>query len=717
MFNVPRYDPAKQGKKSKGKKRKLPAHPPSPSSSTGADRNKKKSATPLRPKGMHVIAPDEEALEAKKLPKTTTTNEALDDLDLFIEEDIGEPRDSSNLTTTTTTTIADDDANRRKQNKNDGTKPVHASPEIQAALHVTTLPMNQVAQAWELAPFLCDNLRRDGFSSFFPIQALVIPEVITSERHPYLRAQDVCITAPTGSGKTLGYALPILNALSQRRIRRLRALVVLPGRDLARQVHSVFEDYVKGSNLRVGLAIGQSDFKAEQQALTIDTDNHDDPERVARQLLSFDPANLELARLANQNDNAWRDCTTDDNNIGNQVTSSTAIDILVCTPGRLVDHLDNTPGFTLQHLRFLVVDEADKLLSQSYQNWIDRVIEDANSASVKAWRDMQVSGDRVPQMRSGSDPTSYDIRPITWRRGGAAGDTSQFNTNTSYFHAAAAVCRPVQLRKFLVSATLTKDPQKLANLKLVNPKHFDVHQLMAKGRAASNKFSMAQGLSEYSIECKAEQKPIVLLALLLELLQDKDEKWTVVVFTSSVDSTHRLARLLQLLWIRGKFGDSHAVAEFSSALNQSERTALMGRCHDPNDSISVLVCSDGMSRGMDLERVHAVINYDVPSLAKTYVHRCGRTARAGKTGVAISILKGGQVVQFRRMRDLIQQPQAVQPWSVKKSLVQGVMSTYSECLQVLRKVIQEEDDGDISPTAPLELNIFDDGGDSDSDKS
>jgi len=246
----------------------------------------------------------------------------------------------------------------------------------------------------------------------------------------------------------------------------------------------------------------------------------------------------------------------------------------------------------------------------------------------------------------------------------------------------------------------------LATLKLVNPKHFDVHQLMAKAGTTSNKFSMAQGLSEYSIECKAEQKPVVLLALLLELLEEKGEKWTVVVFAASVDSTHRLARLLQLLWLRGGYGKSDAVVEFSSALNQTERTALLSRCRDPEDSVSVLVCSDGMSRGMDLDSVHAVINYDVPTLAKTYVHRCGRTARAGKSGIAISILKGGQVVQFRRMRELIQEPTSVQAWNVKKSLVKDAVPTYRQCLQTLRQVLKDEDDGDMSPTALLDKNVF-----------
>jgi ATP-dependent RNA helicase DDX51/DBP6 len=428
--------------------------------------------------------------------------------------------------------------------------------------------------------------------------------------------------------------------------------------------------------------------------------------------LAFDPGNLDVARvvrLDNVHHAEYSFSRTETASYGS------AIDILVCTPGRLVDHLDNTPGFQLQHLRFLVVDEADRLLSQSYQNWIDRVIEDASAGSVIAWRAMETSGSRAPQFTMSLDDTSYQIDPITWRHGGSVGDNSSFNTNLSHSNVAASVCRPVQLRKFLVSATLTKDPQKLATLKLVNPKHFDVHQLGAGEGKALNKFTMVEGLSEYSIECRAEQKPLVLLALLLELLQKQDKKWTAVVFTSSVDSTHRLARLLQLLWIKGQYGTSDAVAEFSSALSQTERAAMLSRCRDPNDNLSIMICSDGMSRGMDLENIHAVINYDVPSLAKTYIHRCGRTARAGRSGVAITILKGGQVVDFERMRNLIQSPESVQTWNVKKSLVEKAVPFYTECLRALRSLLEDEESDRIAPTHPLDASFFDEESGDDAD--
>ena len=131
-----------------------------------------------------------------------------------------------------------------KLNKTEGQRPnlseVHAKDndvkkkdvEVERALLYSKMKIQDAAKLWNLAPFLVKNLEEDEYENFFPIQALVIPDVIASERHVHIRTRDICVSAPTGSGKTLAFALPILNALSSRKIRRLRALVVLPGRDL-----------------------------------------------------------------------------------------------------------------------------------------------------------------------------------------------------------------------------------------------------------------------------------------------------------------------------------------------------------------------------------------------------------------------------------------------------------------------------------------------------
>ena len=111
---------------------------------------------------------------------------------------------------------------------------IEQSAEVKRAIQISKMPIKDAAKIWKLAPFLVENLEKDDYESFFPIQALVIPDVILSERHAHIRNRDICVASPTGSGKTLAFVLPVLNSLSGRQIRRLRALVVLPSRDLGR---------------------------------------------------------------------------------------------------------------------------------------------------------------------------------------------------------------------------------------------------------------------------------------------------------------------------------------------------------------------------------------------------------------------------------------------------------------------------------------------------
>ena len=648
---------------------------------------------------LRVIAPKQAPPYIKK-KNLGLPDEAFDDFDIDVE------LLDSNVN------ALDVSADAKSEVRDDSQLP----EEVRTALHMSSLPIEEAAAVWDLAPFLIDNLKRDGYENFFPIQSLVIPDVITSERHAHIRARDVCVAAPTGSGKTLSFVLPVLNALSKRMVCRLRALVVLPSRDLASQVYEVFDRYTHGSDLRVGLAIGQSNFEAEQRALTVgdhDESTMDDLNTARlRYFLSNGSLDLALEAFPGLSD---ADAPPKDGKITVPDGGISALDVLVATPGRLVDHLDRTPGFTLQHLRFLVIDECDRLLNQSYHNWIGRVMASANAASINAWHKLSSVGsgndsNSITALRLAPDGNSFVVDPITWRRGGVAGDDSAFSNNDARDSVEASVCCPAQLRKLLFSATLTKDPQKLASLGLVNPKYFDAHHLNSQQRGSSSqRYSMPLSLLEYTVECTAKQKPLVLLALLLDQLQQNEKltskKSIVAVFTSSLDSTHRLVRLLQLLWKSAGYGDPSSVAEFSSALNQNQRTKLVKRCTDVDGDVSVVVCSDGMSRGMDIPSVSAVINYDVPIFAKTYVHRCGRTARAGKQGVAISLLKGGQVRQFQRMRNLIDGPSRVKEMAIKKDLVQDAVIHYRACVKALREVIQAEEEGVLSTTETI-TNTF-----------
>lgn len=121
------------------------------------------------------------------------------------------------------------------------------------------------ACGWGLSQHLCTRLADAGIRSFFAVQRVAIPAILRNHYEEVVR--DVAVSAATGSGKTLMYVLPIIHVLSKCIVRRLRALILLPTRDLAIQVKAVFDFYVSGTGLRVGLAIGQSNFAEEQYTL------------------------------------------------------------------------------------------------------------------------------------------------------------------------------------------------------------------------------------------------------------------------------------------------------------------------------------------------------------------------------------------------------------------------------------------------------------------
>ena len=166
--------------------------------SSDSDGSDKEDEIELTGPAFQVIAPEQKILSVDIMKKRlNTTNEGIDDFDHENEE-----------------------------------KSIEYNDEIKRALKMSRLGIKEAAKIWNLAPFLVQNLERDKYASFFPIQALVIPDVIASERHAHIRSRDVTVSSPTGSGKTLAFVIPVLNSLAKRKIRRLRALAILPGRDL-----------------------------------------------------------------------------------------------------------------------------------------------------------------------------------------------------------------------------------------------------------------------------------------------------------------------------------------------------------------------------------------------------------------------------------------------------------------------------------------------------
>ncbi|XP_049812925.1 probable ATP-dependent RNA helicase Dbp73D isoform X2 [Schistocerca nitens] len=173
------------------------------------------------------------------------------------------------------------------------------------------------------------EMKENYITHLFPVQAQVIPWLLSSANKPSMYwPSDICVSAPTGSGKTLAFVLPIVQILRKRVIPCIRALIILPVQDLAIQVYKVFKTYCSVTNLKVALITGQKSFVMEQQQLI-------------KKNSTFGPQSL--------------------------------VDIVVTTPGRLVDHLKSTPNFSLKHLRFLVIDEADRVMECIQNDWLYHV--------------------------------------------------------------------------------------------------------------------------------------------------------------------------------------------------------------------------------------------------------------------------------------------------------------------------------------------------------
>lgn len=417
-----------------------------------------------------------------------------------------------------------------------------------------------------ISPEIRQSLVSMSIDRLFPVQDAVIPWILNVHSKPSpFRPRDICVSAPTGSGKTLAYALPIIQNLSQARVdRRVRALVVLPVNELAVQVLKVFQKLCENTTLKCSL------------------------------LSKFTPFDVEQSQLVEHFDGSYH----------------SKVDVVVATTGRLVEHIHATKGFCLKSLKFLVMDEADRIMEQIQNNWLYHLDE-----HVKAQSDSFISG----------RPTPLCFDELC----------------------GSAVRQP---HKLLFSATLSQDPEKLQNLRLFEPKLFtsivmpfaatsqNGHQ--AEGVANPDrgefigKYTTPAELTEKYCITEAKIKPLTLYSLL------KENNWSrFLCFANSGESAHRLSYVLQTL-----LGAEMKIEELSSGLSPAIRNAVLLKFQA--EKINGIICSDALARGIDIQNVDVVISYDAPRHVKTYIHRIGRTARAGRKGIAVTILTCNELKAF-----------------------------------------------------------------------
>ncbi|XP_068826685.1 probable ATP-dependent RNA helicase DDX47 isoform X2 [Capricornis sumatraensis] len=299
---------------------------------------------------------------------------------------------------------------------------------------------------------LCEACDQLGWTKPTKIQIEAIPLA--------LQGRDIIGLAETGSGKTGAFALPILNALLETP-QRLFALVLTPTRELAFQISEQFE--ALGSSIGVQCAVIVGGIDSMSQSLALAKKPH----------------------------------------------------VVIATPGRLIDHLENTKGFNLRALKYLVMDEADRILNMDFETEVDKILK------------------VIPRDR----------------------------------------------KTFLFSATMTKKVQKLQRAALKNPVKC----------AVSSKYQTVEKLQQY------------------------------------------------YLFIPSKFKSKRL-----GSLNKFKAKAR-----------SILLATDVASRGLDIPHVDVVVNFDIPTHSKDYIHRVGRTARAGRSGKAITFVTQYDVELFQRIEHLI----------------------------------------------------------------
>lgn len=320
----------------------------------------------------------------------------------------------------------------------------------------TTAPFNGMTG---ISPKLLTRLETLNLPNAFAVQSAVVPLLLNP------KAGDVCISAATGSGKTLSYILPIVQSLSTRVVTRLRAVVVVPTRELVSQVFSTAVSLTSGTGLKVGTGIGSKALAAEQ-TLLIDPD------------------------------------------------TGSKVDILITTPGRLVEHIKNTPGFCLKWVKWLVIDEADRLLAQSFQEWVDVVVGSIETAA------------KDQDWENGLEDVLEDL-----------------GINVQ--------AQQIAVRKVVLSATMTQDAGKLAGLRLRRPTMVVVEKPVSADGAAKNDendedmpeevFSVPMELREYAIPiANKEYKPLYLMYL----LRNRSIKRGTIVFVKSNEGAARLVKLI-----------------------------------------------------------------------------------------------------------------------------------------------------------------------------
>lgn len=404
---------------------------------------------------------------------------------------------------------------------------------------------------------LLKALSEMGFTKPTPVQVNTIP--------PALKGRDICASAITGSGKTAAFILPILERLLYRNAaaRITRVLILMPTRELAVQCHSVITNLAKYTNgITAALVTGGMSSKKQE---------------------------MDLRAIP---------------------------DIIVATPGRVLDHVLNTRTFDLGDIEILVLDEADRLLELGFMEQLEQIIKSC----------------------------------------------------------------PPSRQTLLFSATMTGKVDDLATLSLKNPARLSVDPMFQVARKLTQEFVRVRSGAE-------RDKETLLLSLCTRTFKSK-----VIVFCTHKKTAHRLKIIFTL-------AELNAV-ELHGDLTQEQRFDSLERFRD--GKADFMIASDVASRGLDVIGVDTVINYELPLHLSSYVHRVGRTARAGRSGRAVSLVTEAD----RRLFKMIvkNSHDTVKQRIVPTKSLDAWREKLEEWTETVKQVLAEEAEDRLLRIAEMEAN-------------
>ncbi|XP_009413015.2 DEAD-box ATP-dependent RNA helicase 28 [Musa acuminata AAA Group] len=383
-----------------------------------------------------------------------------------------------------------------------------------------------------------------GYQKPTPIQAACIPLALTG--------RDICGSAMTGSGKTAAFTLPVLERLLFRpkRILAIRVLILTPTRELAAQVHSMIEKLAQFTDIRCCLVVGGLSTKVQEAALR------------------------------------------------------SMPDIVVATPGRIIDHLRNSLSVGLEDLAVVILDEADRLLELGFSAEIQELMR---------------------------------------------------------------MC-PKRRQTMLFSATMTEEVDKLVKLSLNKPVRLEADPSSKRPATLTEEFVRIRRAREINQEA-------VLLSLCSKTFTQK-----VIIFSGTKQAAHRLKIIFGLSGMKA--------AELHGNLTQAQRLDALEQFR--KQEVDFLIATDVAARGLDIVGVQTVINFACPRDYKSYLHRVGRTARAGREGYAVtfvtdddrSLLKAIAKKAGSQLKNRIVAERPVAEWS---KLVEQMEDQISTVLQEERE--------------------------------